>query len=169
MSFIDEPDPISPGHVLAGTSPRWPAEARALLSTPPVAWARWALYDCLPPRRWGEGPAALTANAANPSLLFLAEGGALAIEDAAALAASMAKAPTDPAAALRICRDPRQPGTARIVQQARRNGRVYHLAGPGALARNLLRKRIGRKPAREPRPDLSLGAAIADNGIREVR
>jgi salicylate hydroxylase len=93
----------------------------------------------------------------------------MAIEVAALLAASLAKAPADPAAALRIRRDLRQPRTVRIVQQARRNGRIYHLAGPDALSRSLLPKRMRRKPARDPRLDLSLEAAIADNRIREVR
>ena len=120
---------------------KWAAEARALLSTPPDAWSRWALYDCEPLRRWSEGPVALMGDAAHPSLPFLAQGGAMAIEDAAVLAASLAKTPDDPAAALRIYRNLRQPRTTRIVTQTRQNARIYHLAGPAALARDMLLKR----------------------------
>lgn len=121
----------------------WAAEARTLLATPPDPWSRWALYDCGPLPRWGQGRVAMMGDAAHPSLPFLAQGGAMAIEDAAVLAASLAKSPDDPAAGLRIYRQLRQPRTARIVRYARRNGRIYHLAGPAALARDLVMKLTG--------------------------
>jgi salicylate hydroxylase len=121
----------------------WAAEVRALLAAPPEAWSRWALYDCGPLHRWGHGRVALMGDAAHPSLPFLAQGGAMAIEDAAVLAASLAKTPDDPAAGLRAYRRLRQPRTARIVRHARRNGQIYHLAGPAALARDLVMKLTG--------------------------
>ena len=65
----------------------------------------------------------------------------MAIEDAAVLAPTLAKTPDDPAAALRTYRDLRQPRTTRIVRQTRQNARIYHLAGPAALARDVLLKR----------------------------
>jgi salicylate hydroxylase len=121
----------------------WAHEARALLSTPPEAWSRWALYDCAPLRRWGQGPFVLLGDAAHPSLPFLAQGGAMAIEDAAVLAASLARTPDDPSTAFKLYQGLRQPRTARIVRAARRNGRIYHLSGPGALARDVALKALG--------------------------
>jgi len=122
---------------------RWAEAPRALLATPPDAWSKWALYDCEPLRRWGDGPVTLLGDAAHPTLPFLAQGGAMAIEDAAVLAVCLGRTPDDPAAALQAYQGMRRPRTTRIVREARRNGTIYHLAGPAALARNLLLGAMG--------------------------
>ena len=71
--------------VLAHYSPRqWSTEIRALLEAP-QRWSKWSLYDMPPLRRWGDGPVTLLGDAAHPMLPFLAQGAAMAIEDAAIL------------------------------------------------------------------------------------
>jgi salicylate hydroxylase len=115
----------------------WAREARALLATPPDAWSKWALYDHAPLRVWSRGPITLLGDAAHPMLPFLAQGGAMAIEDAAVLAHCLAKTPDDPTAALHVYEGLRRSRTARVVRHARRLGRIYHLGGPAALIRNL--------------------------------
>jgi salicylate hydroxylase len=115
----------------------WAASARDLLAIP-ERWLKWALYDRPPLGRWGFGPVTLLGDAAHPMLPFLAQGAAMAIEDAAVLADALAKTPADPERALRAYEKERRPRTARIQQAARRNGRIYHLAGPLALLRNLV-------------------------------
>ena len=115
----------------------WAPEAQALLATPADAWSKWALYDHAPLRSWSRGPITLLGDAAHPMLPFLAQGGAMAIEDAAVLARCLAKMPEDPAAALRGYEGLRRSRTARVVRHARRLGKIYHLAGPAAMLRNL--------------------------------
>jgi salicylate hydroxylase len=120
----------------------WAPTARALLAVPD-RWLKWALYDRPPTWRWGKGPVTLLGDAAHPMLPFLAQGGAMAIEDAAALASCLAGVTEEPDAALRRYEGLRRGRTARVQRQARNNGVVYHLRGPAALARNLALKAVG--------------------------
>jgi salicylate hydroxylase len=69
-------------------------------------------------------------------LPYLAQGGAMAIEDAAVLARCLAHL-SEPAAALRAYERQRRPRTARTQRAARRNGTVYHMGGAGAVLRTL--------------------------------
>jgi salicylate hydroxylase len=77
-------------------------------------------------------------------LPFAGQGAAMAIEDAAVLAQCLGEAANDGAAAalarysgLRVAR------VARVQELARRNGRIYHLGGAAALARDLAIRTIG--------------------------
>jgi flavin-dependent dehydrogenase len=116
--------------VLASRFDRWTKDARSLLERAP-GWRSWSLYRLTPPlRRWSAGAIALLGDAAHPVLPFLAQGAALAIEDALALAASM-----------------RRPRAARVRRLSRRFGRIYHLGGPMRLARNFMLERRNEKEA----------------------
>jgi salicylate hydroxylase len=114
----------------------WHKDARALIGAAP-AWQRWSLYDRSLPHPWGLGPVTLLGDAAHPMLPFLAQGGAMAIEDAAVLAACLAHHSEEPAVGLRLYEGLRRRRAARAQRHARRNGRVYHLKGPAAFARDL--------------------------------
>ncbi len=114
----------------------WPALARALLATP-KRWQKWALYDCAPLRRWGSGPITLLGDAAHPMLPYLAQGAAMAIEDAAVLGQCLGGAPGDMTTAMRHYEKERRPRTARTQRAARRNGLIYHMGGVEALLRTL--------------------------------
>jgi salicylate hydroxylase len=59
-------------------------------------WQVWSLYDLAPLAAWSRGPITLLGDAAHPVPPFLAQGAALAIEDAAILAQEVARA-NDPA------------------------------------------------------------------------
>src|SRR5262249_49376604 len=120
----------------------WHKDARALIAAAP-AWQRWSLYDRPLPHPWGVGPVTLLGDAAHPMLPFLAQGGAMAIEDAAVLAATLARHSEEPAVGLRRYEGLRRRRAARAQRDARRNGRVYHLKGPAALARDLALKVMG--------------------------
>jgi salicylate hydroxylase len=113
----------------------WAEPVREFLALP-ERWQKWALYDIAPLRQWGEGPVTLLGDAAHPMLPFLAQGAAMAIEDAAVLAANFAQRPTDPAAALRQYERARRRRTARVQRAAHSNGRVYHLGAAEAVLRN---------------------------------
>lgn len=120
----------------------WAKPARDLLDVP-EQWLKWALLDRPPLCRWGQGPVTLLGDAAHPMLPQLAQGAAMAIEDAAVLADVLAKSPTDPAAALRSYERQRQARTARVQKAARANGRTYHRSGLSAMLRNLAMVLLG--------------------------
>jgi salicylate hydroxylase len=107
----------------------------------PDEWQVWSLFD-LPARSMAKGRIALLGDAAHPVLPFLAQGGALAIEDAAALAASLAHHPDVPAA-LSAYAGTRLRRVRRVQAAARRIGRIYHASGVVALARDLVMRRLG--------------------------
>ncbi|MFT0859859.1 FAD-dependent monooxygenase [Ancylobacter sp. G4_0304] len=121
----------------------WSAQARALLAAP-AHWLRWALYDLEPMESWGTGRVTLLGDAAHAMLPFLAQGAAQAIEDSAVLAAELAGRADDIPAALRRYEARRMDRTARVQTAARGMARIYHLAGPARLARDLvMRARSG--------------------------
>src|SRR6266487_3066116 len=96
-----------------------------------------------PLARWGKGAVTLLGDAAHPMLPYLAQGAAMAIEDAAVLAQRLADTRSDPAAAMRRYERQRRARTARAQRAARRNGIVYQLGGPGAFLRTLALTAIG--------------------------
>lgn len=99
-------------------------------------WRRWALVDCDPLPAWSQGRVSLLGDAAHPLLPFLAQGGSLALEDAVTLAKALAEAGEDIEGALTTYEEARLFRAARVMTAARRNGRIYHLSGVAALARN---------------------------------
>jgi salicylate hydroxylase len=116
------------------------APLRALLAAAP-AWQLWSLFD-LPAAAMRRGRLALVGDAAHPVLPFLAQGGALAIEDAAVLAGALAGA-KDVAAALAAYERARLPRARRIQQAARRNGAAYHAGGVKAFMRDAVIRHLG--------------------------
>jgi salicylate hydroxylase len=131
--------------LLAHFSPwKWVEPLRELLIRP-ERWLKWALYDLPPLPSWSDGPVTLLGDAAHPMLPFLAQGAAMAIEDAAVLVDNMAHQPDDPASAMRRYERSRRRRTARVQRAARSNGRIYHLASGEAWARNLFLRVTGGK------------------------
>jgi salicylate hydroxylase len=122
--------------------PLWATEARELLAAP-EHWQKWALYDRAPSTNWGYGPVTLMGDAAHPMLPFIAQGAAMAIEDAFALAGALARWPDDATGALRDYERRRQPRTARVQRAARRNDLVYHLGRPAAFVRDAALAALG--------------------------
>ncbi len=104
-------------------------------------WRCWALFDAPPLPRWSSGRITLIGDAAHPILPFLAQGGSLALEDAVTLAAALVRH-QDIAVALQIYERDRRARTMRIAAAARRNGRIFHLSGLAARARDLALRTI---------------------------
>jgi len=126
---------------------RFPASAWAPavldLLAAPERWQKCALFDRPPLRSWGRGPVTLLGDAAHPMLPFIAQGAAMAIEDAAVLARELVRSPDDAVAALRRYEAARQARTARVQRAARRNDLHYHLRGPAAFARDAVLRALG--------------------------
>jgi salicylate hydroxylase len=80
-------------------------------------------------------------------LPFAAQGAGMAIEDAAVLAHHLGGAAADSAAsvaaALKQYGRARQARVRRVQRAARQQGRIYHLTGPLALARDLAIRALG--------------------------
>ncbi|HEU5275922.1 MAG TPA: FAD-dependent monooxygenase [Xanthobacteraceae bacterium] len=121
---------------------RWAKPARELLDRP-THWLKWPLYDRPPLAPWGNGRMTLLGDAAHPMLPFLAQGAAMAIEDAAVLAAALAATPDDPTAGLRRYEAARIPRTRRLQRAARRSDRAYHLGPPASTLRDLAMRMMG--------------------------
>ncbi|MGC1578235.1 MAG: FAD-dependent monooxygenase [Beijerinckiaceae bacterium] len=136
----------------------WSETARALIASAP-SWRCWSLFDRKPARRWGKGLITLLGDAAHPMLPFLAQGAAMAIEDATVLAfalAPLARISTgrkggvletvgsdaerrrETARALRRYERARAARTARAQREARRNIFAYHAGFPLCAARDLI-------------------------------
>ena len=112
------------------------------------SWWSWVLHDREPvhgPHEMARGRIALLGDAAHPMRPYLAQGAAMAIEDAHELQRSLglvrdglADIPT----ALRRYALNRWQRCARVQRRSRRNGWIFHLDGPMRLARDLA-MRIG--------------------------
>lgn len=115
---------------------RWAAPVRDLIAAAPEI-VSWPLSDRPTWFGPGEGPVTLIGDAAHAMLPFAAQGGAMGIEDAAVLAARAAARPDDLAGAFRDYEAARRGRVTNVQALARRNGAIYHMGGPLALARDL--------------------------------
>jgi len=120
----------------------WAMPARDLVAAPP-SWRTWTLYDRPRLRCWGDGPVTMIGDAAHPMLPFLAQGAAMAIEDAAVLADCLAKAPDDVAGAMRRYEALRNDRATRAQKAASRNGLRYQASGVEAALRNTALRMMG--------------------------
>ncbi len=121
----------------------WSKEARLLLKAP-VQWRAWPLYHRPPISTFSLGRVALVGDAAHPMVPFLAQGAAQAIEDASALSRSLAQAKDVPAALSMYSRN-RVARTGRVQREALKLGRLYHLSGPLAFARDATIRLLGTR------------------------
>jgi 2-polyprenyl-6-methoxyphenol hydroxylase-like FAD-dependent oxidoreductase len=134
----------------AFASSRWPGPARMMVGAVDD-WRKWALFTVPDGGGWTDGAIALLGDAAHAMLPFAAQGAGMAIEDAAVLAkclgAYLARSqneggPTVAAAMQRYARL-RRARVMRVQRAARQAGRIYHLTGAAALARDLAIKALG--------------------------
>jgi len=108
-------------------------------------WQSWPLFDRPPlhgPQAMAQGYVALLGDAAHPMRPYLAQGAAMAIEDAQALAEAWGPQVSSAAPELQIPQAMkayalnRWRRNAQVQRRAQRNGFVFHLQGPMAWARD---------------------------------
>jgi 2-polyprenyl-6-methoxyphenol hydroxylase-like FAD-dependent oxidoreductase len=107
-------------HVLAVSSP----------------WLKWAAAD-RPPTTWSRNRVTLAGDAAHAALPYLAQGAAMALEDAVALSRCAQRSDTI-AGAFSAYEALRKPRTQRIAAESRRLGRIYHAKGLLRVTRNAI-------------------------------
>ena len=104
-------------------------------------WKLWALNDRSPvagPGEHARGRVALLGDAAHPLRPYLAQGAAMAIEDAWTLGrlAGAAQGPIDWATLFARYAQTRWQRNARVQARSQRNGTIFHASGALRLARN---------------------------------
>jgi salicylate hydroxylase len=99
-------------------------------------WREWTLHTLPPVPTWAHGRVLLLGDAAHPMLPYLAQGGALALEDAVVLADCLERAGPEPASALARFQALRAGRALRVQAASMRQGRIYHLAPPLSWARD---------------------------------
>ena len=133
-SWSGKADAAVLARAMRGTAP-----ALARLAGDAGPWAAWPVHtvDAHPSWTFSRG-IALIGDAAHAMTPFAAQGAAMAIEDAATLAAHIARASADPAGVLAAWEAERKARVARVARRGALNHLAWHAAGPVALARNLM-------------------------------
>lgn len=130
----------------AGVSPA----LNAVISSAERAF-QWAIMDRAPLKRWSVGHATLLGDAAHPMPPFMAQGAAMAIEDAAVLVRQIhAHGRGDVTAALAAYEAKRKPRTDAVRRASWRNIHIFHGTG-GAWGRSL---RFGMRLSARVMPEL---------------
>lgn len=90
---------------------------------------RWALFDRAPLSRWHDGAVALLGDACHPMLPFMAQGAAMAIEDAWVLAQAV-EASQSVEQGLALYEARRKPRASRVQAASRANMKTFHRRSP---------------------------------------
>jgi 2-polyprenyl-6-methoxyphenol hydroxylase-like FAD-dependent oxidoreductase len=102
-------------------------------------WSARPALDLEPHQNWNENRTALIGDAAHASLPYLAQGAAMALEDACVLSGAVEKT-KDIRAAFQSFSKQRFSRTRAIQNKSRELGRIYHAKGGLRLARNIVLK-----------------------------
>ena len=100
------------------------------------AWRMWVLCDRDPLRGWSRGRVTLLGDAAHPMLPYIAQGAAMAIEDAVVLAEELQRAGGDYPGAFAAYEQKRHARTGRAQLMSRQSGEFFHASGPAREMRN---------------------------------
>ena len=119
----------------------WSASTRRLVAAA-TNWRAWPLYWRPALGSFALGRVALVGDAAHPMVPFLAQGAAQAIEDAGALGTALSRTDDIPQALAAYSRA-RVARATRVQVEALRQGRIYHLSGPMAVARDATMRFLG--------------------------
>jgi salicylate hydroxylase len=114
----------------------WNEDVHSLIRAIDVPY-KWALMVRDPMAKWSHGNITLLGDACHPTLPFLAQGAAMAIEDGYMLARALDEYRDDPVVALSHYEEARKDRTARVVEGSNANAKRFHnkeLAHPEGAA-----------------------------------
>lgn len=103
----------------------------------------WSLFDRPPLATWAEGRVVLLGDACHPMLPFMAQGAAMAMEDAYVLAYALQNQPNLPVA-LATYEEERKARVHRLYVLSRRNARLFHAKTVWARALRSLQFTVAR-------------------------
>lgn len=104
-----------------------------------IKWSQWPAIDLEPERNWNRNRTVLIGDAAHASMPYLAQGAAMALEDACVLSNAVMDA-GELESALRIFAESRLARTRAIQTRSRQLGKIYHAKGILRQARNAVLK-----------------------------
>jgi salicylate hydroxylase len=122
----------------------WDRQLRTLIDNARDVY-KWALLDHSVPEHWTRGRVALLGDSCHAMLPYLAQGGAMAIEDAWVLAASLAASTESTQGLRRYCQQ-RVARVHRVHSGATRNAQLFHVSGRRRAVRNASLWLLGRRP-----------------------
>ncbi len=123
----------------------WAPEVRQIIEAIPSSnLFKWGLFHRSDLKTWSAGRSVLLGDACHAPLPFMAQGAAMAIEDAACLALCLNR--SDPMEnGFQIYEEFRKRRTQKVQSMSSRNGRIFHLAGAAAFFRNTFLKLLDPK------------------------
>lgn len=113
----------------------------AILEATGTGWTPWPMYT-VETAVWHQGNIGLVGDAAHAMVPFQAQGAAMGIEDATALAPLLAGTETAEAAFSRYAAM-RQPRVGRVAALSAENGRIFHLPWPLSAGRDAVMRLQG--------------------------
>lgn len=113
-----------------------PAVTDVLKAAP--QWTFWPMFEMPEPKLVLDNRLVLLGDASHAMTPFAAQGAAMAIEDAACLAAHLSPDENNHAKALAAFEQQRLVRIAKVARRGKLNRIAYHASGPLALGRNLL-------------------------------
>ena len=103
-------------------------------------WTFWPMFEMPEPKLVIDKRLVLLGDASHAMTPFAAQGAAMAIEDAASLAAHLSPEQSDHSEALAAFEKQRLARIAKVARRGKLNRFAYHASGPVALGRNMLFK-----------------------------
>lgn len=101
-------------------------------------WGGWPIFSVPSIGSLSQGNMCLLGDAGHAMTPYAAQGGAMAIEDAAVLARCVQKHMGDLPLAFEAYARERKKRLARVLQLAQNNRRIYHMSSPASIARNMI-------------------------------
>jgi salicylate hydroxylase len=120
---------------LASYFSHWSRELQAIVAAP-SEWRRFAMATVDASASWARDRVALVGDAAHAMSPYLAQGAAMAIEDAWVMGRRLAALPDVPAA-FAAWEAERRPRVVAVAAQAERTGLTYHFGALAGLARDM--------------------------------
>jgi salicylate hydroxylase len=106
---------------------------------------KWALYDREPMSSWTRGAITLLGDACHPMLPYLAQGAAMAVEDAWVLSRMLERWEDEPVQGLPEYERYRRPRTARVQLRSRLQGQEFHLQERWPVLRRNFKLALGSR------------------------
>ncbi len=141
----DADDWSAPGDpaVIAQRFGTWNEKVRRVIGAA-SSWQKYAISTVDPAGAWTQGRIALLGDAAHAMQPFLAQGAAMAMEDAAVLSQHLRRTGDVPRA-LRAYEEERRKRVGKVAAATAATARAYHAAGPMAVARDIALRLAGTR------------------------